>query len=183
VTELAAGMWQYPGHSNRIFSIKFHPEDQNIMLSCGWDNTIYFWDLRDSKSFASCYGPAVTGDSLDIKGNYILTGSWRNKEQLELWDYGQRKKVSNILWDGDINLENAYIYGCQFSKRDNESILAGCSNLNEVRIFDRMNNNKPVVKIHDMKRAVYSVDWANTSDMFAFCGGDGRAHVIGINKN
>jgi WD40 repeat protein len=28
------------GHSNRIFSAKFHPHDPNIIASAGWDNTV-----------------------------------------------------------------------------------------------------------------------------------------------
>src|SRR5690606_2559632 len=28
------------GHSSRIFALKWHPYDQNILLSGGWDNTI-----------------------------------------------------------------------------------------------------------------------------------------------
>jgi len=27
------------GHTNRIFSLKFHPHDDNIILTGGWDNT------------------------------------------------------------------------------------------------------------------------------------------------
>lgn len=34
-----------PGHSNRIFSVKFHPEDPNLVLSGGWDNTVQVSDL------------------------------------------------------------------------------------------------------------------------------------------
>jgi COMPASS component SWD3 len=28
------------GHANRIFTTKFHPFDDNILLSGGWDNTV-----------------------------------------------------------------------------------------------------------------------------------------------
>ena len=34
------------GHSNRIFSSKFVPHDQNLLLTGGWDNTVMVWDLR-----------------------------------------------------------------------------------------------------------------------------------------
>ena len=27
-------------HSNRIFSVKYHPKDPNVLISGGWDNTI-----------------------------------------------------------------------------------------------------------------------------------------------
>ena len=32
-----------PGHSNRIFSLKYLPDDPNVFLSGGWDNNIVFW--------------------------------------------------------------------------------------------------------------------------------------------
>jgi len=35
-----------PGHSNRIFCVKFHPNDPNVLLSGGWDTTIQIWDTR-----------------------------------------------------------------------------------------------------------------------------------------
>ena len=35
-----------PGHSNRIFSVKFCAHDPHTLLSAGWDNTIQVWDLR-----------------------------------------------------------------------------------------------------------------------------------------
>jgi COMPASS component SWD3 len=182
LVELSGGMWQYPGHANRIFSIKFNPDDPNIILSAGWDNTIYFWDIRDGKSFGSIYGPAVSGDALDIRGNLILTGSWRNKDQLELWDYSARKKLSTIEWETGLNIENAYIYSAEFSKANNDTIVAGCSNLNQVKVFDRKKNNEPFGKISNLSKGVYSVDYANNMDLFGFCGGDGRIHVVKIEK-
>ena len=36
----------HPGHSNRIFALKFHPQDPNILLSGGWDHTIQIYDMR-----------------------------------------------------------------------------------------------------------------------------------------
>jgi len=180
LVELAGGFWQYPGHSNRIFSIKFNPQDPNIILSAGWDNTIYFWDIRDGKSFGSIYGPAISGDALDIRGNQILTGSWRNKDQLELWDYASRKKISNIDWEPGYNTENAYVYSCEFSKANDNTILAGCSNRNEVAVFDKKEDHKVIGKISDIAKGVYSVDYANKMDLFGFCGGDGRVHVVQV---
>ena len=29
-----------PGHSNRVFSLKFDPSDDNTIVSGGWDNTV-----------------------------------------------------------------------------------------------------------------------------------------------
>ena len=35
-----------PGHSNRIFALKFNPIDENVLCSAGWDNTVQVNDLR-----------------------------------------------------------------------------------------------------------------------------------------
>lgn len=35
-----------PGHTNRIFSIKFIQDNCNLLLSAGWDMNIMFWDIR-----------------------------------------------------------------------------------------------------------------------------------------
>ena len=38
--ELRVGGKYLPGHASRIFSVKFHPLDENILISGGWDKTI-----------------------------------------------------------------------------------------------------------------------------------------------
>ncbi|GKT16898.1 WD domain G-beta repeat, partial [Aduncisulcus paluster] len=44
------------GHSNRIFSVKFHPDDSNMVLSAGWDKSVQIWDLRAGHSVHSIFG-------------------------------------------------------------------------------------------------------------------------------
>ncbi|KAH8074772.1 WD repeat-containing protein [Aureococcus anophagefferens] len=53
------------GHSNRIFSCKFHPTDPNLVVSGGWDNTVQIWDARAGASVRSLYGPHLCGDAID----------------------------------------------------------------------------------------------------------------------
>jgi COMPASS component SWD3 len=31
---------EMPGHSNRVFSVRFNPLDSNMVVSGGWDNTL-----------------------------------------------------------------------------------------------------------------------------------------------
>ena len=76
--------WNHSGHSNRIFSLKFI--DENTVISGGWDSVVHIWDLRQAKSAQSFYGPHIAGDSIDVKGNTILTGCYATKSQLQLWD-------------------------------------------------------------------------------------------------
>jgi len=44
VCALEGGGSGEPGHSNRIFSVKFVTDDNNLILSAGWDNNIKVWD-------------------------------------------------------------------------------------------------------------------------------------------
>lgn len=37
----------FPGHSNRIYSLKFNNTDENILYSSGWDDTVQINDLRE----------------------------------------------------------------------------------------------------------------------------------------
>ena len=62
------------GHSNRVFSVKFVKEDENLVVSGGWDNTVQIWDTRIEHSVRSFYGPHVCGDSIDVINGQIVTG-------------------------------------------------------------------------------------------------------------
>lgn len=38
---------EFPGHSNRVFSVKFNPINSNLLVSGGWDNVLYIYDIRE----------------------------------------------------------------------------------------------------------------------------------------
>ncbi len=84
------------GHSNQIFGLAWNAEDPNTLVSGGWDHTVQVWDIRLQRSVRSIYGPYICGDSLDIKGGRILTGSWRHTDPLELWDLGTCKLLTRL---------------------------------------------------------------------------------------
>ena len=45
VVSCRPGGYETVGHSNRIFSVKYHPRDANRIASGGWDSTVIFWDV------------------------------------------------------------------------------------------------------------------------------------------
>lgn len=100
---LAGGGSGEPGHNNKVFAVKFDKEDENMLISGGWDNNVKVWDLREPSPVRSIYGPYVCGDALDIHDGYILTGSWRGDKQLQMWDFGTCEFIEDILWDKDPN--------------------------------------------------------------------------------
>lgn len=67
-----------------MFSLKFVPDDENLLVSGGWDNTVQVWDIRAGHSVRSIFGPHVAGDSVDVVGDTVLTGSWRPEKCLQV---------------------------------------------------------------------------------------------------
>lgn len=134
------------GHSNRVFSVKFLPEDDNTLVSGGWDNTLQIWDLRVGYSVRGIYGPHVAGDAIDINDrNEILTGSWRPENPLELWDFGTGKRLSVVPWNqSSARTEPCFLYAAQFSKDPSgqQLIAAGGSGSNEAKVFNHDVGNK-----------------------------------------
>lgn len=85
-----------PGHTNRIFKIKIVENKPNLFVSGGWDSTLFLWDIRTPKSVNSLFGPCISGDAIDVKENLILTGSYRDKDCLELFDLRNFTKICTI---------------------------------------------------------------------------------------
>ena len=38
-----------PGHSSRVYCLKYDKEDPNVVYTGGWDYRVVVWDLRDRK--------------------------------------------------------------------------------------------------------------------------------------
>jgi WD40 repeat protein len=189
------GATQSSGHSNRIFSLKFSPDDPNILASGGWDNTVHFWDTRAGTSIRSIFGPHLCGDSLDLcsAGNSttVLTGSWRPHSPLETWDLGTGKLIEQIEWkDSILGSSPCLLYAAQFSKTHHgRFIAAGGSGSNEARVFDRFGDSGPrgaddltalVGTVTGMPRGVFSLDWSPVADKVAIGTGDGSIRIMSV---
>ena len=122
------------GHSDRVYAIKFHPTQNNIMISGGWDNTLQVWDVRDNNFITSIYGPHISGDSLDTRDNLILAGSWRTHDQIQLWDLRNFENIKTMRWSlaGDDN--QCYVYVARFIP-SGKYFIAGGSGVNQLRAF------------------------------------------------
>lgn len=176
-----------PGHSNRIFSCKF-TKDDNIIISGGWDNTIQIWDVRQGCAVRSIYGPHICGDSLDIVGNEILSGSWRPESQLEVWDFGSGQKIGGIQWSAsqfaNIGQPSCMLYAAQFSKEGRgRFIAAGGSGANEAKVFDHANGNVVVGTVTGLTRGVFTIDFSpdtSSCQKVAIAGGDSSIRILDI---
>lgn len=182
INALESVEWSSTGHSNRIFGLKFLPDNTNVLLSGGWDANVYFWDIREKNNFGSINGPSLSGDALDYKKGVILTGSHRNQEQLQLWDFSKMQKIQDINWEYGNKVEGVNIYGAQFCKNNDESIFAGCGGKNEVKLFDLKDDLKVHAGVFGLKKGIYSVDYGNSTNRVAFGGADGITYVLSISS-
>eukprot|EP00051_Salpingoeca_urceolata_P009948 m.120809 g.120809 ORF g.120809 m.120809 type:complete len:341 (+) comp16517_c0_seq5:186-1208(+) len=101
------------GHTNRLFAIKYHPTDPNLLISAGWDKTVQFWDQRTpSQAVKHIYGPYVCGDALcyNSDATQLLVGSYRRQNSLEVFDVGSGKKMSQLGADAPAH----WVYGCAY---------------------------------------------------------------------
>ena len=165
------------GHSNRVFSLKFDKTDDNIVVSGGWDNTVQIWDLRIERSVRSFYGPHVCGDGVDIHQGTILTGSYRQNEQLQTWDFGTGKLIDNIKWGNS----NCQLYAASFDP-SGTLIGAGGAGKNEAKIFDRTAGNALVGTVAGLSRGVYSLDFNHDGSKFVVAGGDATVRLFSIEE-
>lgn len=158
-------------HTNRIFCVKYHPHDENIFFSGGWDSTIQIWDARVSSSVRSILGPHVCGDSIDIQGSNILAGSWREKNSLQLFSFESGSIIQ------DIPLQNhTWVYSSKFSS---EGFICGGSNQNSINL---LHGAEEVGCVSNFPQPVFSVDITkNGRTMVAGCG-DGSISMFNIIK-
>lgn len=62
-------------HSNRVYCTKWHPNDPNLLYSGGWDETVFFWDVRCKEAMDRIYKVTVGGESIDVKDDLLLLGN------------------------------------------------------------------------------------------------------------
>lgn len=172
------------GHSNRIFSLKYHPQLPHIILSGGWDNTVQIWDTRVGHSVRSLWNCYLCGDAVDFSadGCEILTGSWRTENALQIWDFGTGNIVHDIDWKTASSQTPCMLFAAQFSKDPTSSmILAGGSQENEAKFYFR-NGGKvsPFAALVQMPKPVFTVDFAPNSQMAAIGSADGQVRVLEI---
>jgi WD40 repeat protein len=71
-------------HNNRVFSLKGHSEDANILVSSGWDSQIKIYDIRQATPVASIGVGKMAGDSLDIYDDMIVAGCYQNRSNMNV---------------------------------------------------------------------------------------------------
>jgi hypothetical protein len=189
-------LFDQPGHSGRIFCVKFFPEDTTTIYSGGWDRTIQFYDTRTAKVANSIYGPNICGDSLDIHGNILASGAWSTENQVQLWDIRNLKCVCNLKWENNTTYKPTYIYSVKFNKsKDNKYLtVAGVNkplfsifNMNTFKLEQGFKDNNlptPLLGNGDEFSACYTTDFCkieNNRELMCCGCGDGGVRLYNFN--
>lgn len=180
IAKMKPNGFELPGHSNRIFCVKFHPDYPNILLSGGWDSTVQIYDVRSGIVENALYGPHVCGDSLDVFGMNLLAGSWSTKKTITLWDLRTHKQYKEVPLDAEDPLLQAYCYSAKFS-RTGEEFAISTSNTNMFRMYD-MESYSTLASTTQMLGSCYCIDFSYDGKSLAYGCADGKVRVYGMNK-
>ncbi|CAN0483095.1 unnamed protein product, partial [Scytosiphon promiscuus] len=47
------------------------------------DNCVHVWDVGKASTTRTVFGPHICGDAVDVAGEMIVTGSWRDDSQVK----------------------------------------------------------------------------------------------------
>lgn len=166
------------GHSNRIFALKWKPDDPNILMSGGWDNCVLMWDLRSKNCFRSIFGPHIAGQTIDIQNDIIVTGSWRVRDTIKMFEFSTGKEIkNNIVWS-----PSPMIYAASYSPSLEGVIAAGGTGINSMRIINTNNGRKSSSLQLKNKAGIYCLDWEPKGNTVAFAGQSSDITLVTLNN-
>ncbi|KAK3090820.1 hypothetical protein FSP39_014936, partial [Pinctada imbricata] len=160
--------------SQRIWCLKFHPDNPDIFMTGGWDNQIKIWDIRSEADPVrrSISGPHICGDAIDVqwseKKGYveILTGSWCAKDGLQIWKYSEPEKgAKSVPFQSS---KGAYLYTAKFC--DNDVVMAGGSGTNSVEAIN--SETGELIGEVKMQKPIQALDTCRGGRLFAVGGGE-----------
>lgn len=126
-------------HTNRVVSIKAHPTERDLFVSGGLDRSIKVWDLRIGEPVRSIGGSMLSGDGLDFNanGDWLLTASSRNSDQLEIWDWRDGRRLFFCDFGAPLDLYRQCSVTCAAFSKDPTSqfIFAGGQANAYARVF------------------------------------------------
>ncbi|KAI8853417.1 WD40-repeat-containing domain protein [Chytridium lagenaria] len=195
---------------NRVFSVKFHPTDPNVLVSGGWDNTLQIWDVRVGHSVRSIFGPHICGDAVDLDdtGDKIVTGSYSKDNQIQVNLHFELLRKANYLSRFGLtvkaNSSNPFpglswrvtVVRPTSTARPtvtvrglgNKYILAGgvsCSNngINEVKVFSTTGSKRAVGMAQGFSQSVYTSAFSSGEHMVAVGGGFKGLYVFDVDPH
>lgn len=165
------------GHINQIHCVRFDKNySKNRLISGGRDSRVIIWDLRSLNCAGMVTASSILGESVDVKGNYIVAGSYEPKDGILLFD---DRKFSEPIKKYNTD---SHIYCCKFSKRDDDYIIAaGGYKRNLMKVFDiNMNVKDWVFGIDIISSPCYALDFSMSGTVLAYGCADGALRVVDI---
>ncbi len=162
------------GHINQIHSVVFDKQNRNRLVSGGRDSRLLIWDLRSLECTGMVVGARILGDSADVKGNYLLAGSYEPKDGILLYDDRKFKEPFKTF------RTDSHIYTCKFSKRENDNIFAaGGYKKNLMKVFD-INKKDYIFGLDGINSPCYSLDFSMSGTVLAYGCADGALRIVDI---
>lgn len=170
------------GHASRVFAVKYHPDNEHILLSCGWDNTIQIWDDRDGHAVRRIFGAHVCGDSLDMDPVYyhILTGSWRRDNSLQVWDFDSGRLIKNVSLHGQTPEKSVcHLYCAKWA--GNDYIACGGSDVNAMQVIEK-SSLQTVGYLNNLTQGCYTLDYIEQNNTSYFtCASGSNIYFMSLN--
>ncbi|CAG5114515.1 unnamed protein product [Candidula unifasciata] len=164
------------GNTMRVFCVKFHPINQFIFVTGGWDNHLKIWDSRDSEGIKrNIRGPHICGDSIDLRETEILSGQWTALHALQEHNYNTGAVTREIMFP---HTEGAFIYTAQYC--NSNLVVAGGSGTNSVEVIEISTNRH--VGGYRMEHPVHSVDSTNQGRLLAAGGSESLLVILQVTE-
>ncbi|KAF5303416.1 hypothetical protein FQR65_LT18991 [Abscondita terminalis] len=141
------------GHASRIFAACFNPRSNHEFITGGWDDVVYFWDVRQPHAIRHLSQIHMCGEGLDIshRGTEVLTCAWQKENPLQVYDYASGELIVTMEPDGHESL----LYCGKFLNKD--YAIVGGSDKSTFRIID-LQTYSTVGSITGLIGGVYDLD-------------------------
>lgn len=158
--------------AQRVFCLKWFSE--NLFLSAGWDNKITIWDVRTTKYVREIIGPHVCGDSVDVRDNYLISGSYHIREQLQVWSLESGANIHTLTME--FGGKKCMPYSVQFCRNEGLTFAVGGVGSGEI-YFYQADTLQQVAVIPDAVKTVYSMHLGNNNRFAVGIGNSSRIYT------
>ncbi|EDO48733.1 predicted protein [Nematostella vectensis] len=163
------------GHGKKVFGLRFHPFDDNVFLTGGWDRCLKIWDVRVDHVIRSIHGPYICGDGIDICQDEVMTSSWLHQKALQIWDYGSGELIENVPFPCGEHGE--FLYVGRFV--NSQVVVAGGSGTKDVKILTRK-PHKVVASIDDEGKPIHALDVSPGGQLLALAGTGTHVKLVSL---
>ena len=172
--KLRSGTSFTTGHVNQIHSVVFDKQNYSQVVSGGRDKRVLLWDLRTLKCSGMIVKPYILGDTVDIKGNNLIAGSYDKKDGVLVYD------IRNFKDPVQIHKTDSMIYACKFSKNEKDDIFAaGGYKRNNLKIYS-LSKKEAIAGLEGNDSPIYSIDFLYNGSQLIYGCGDGGIRVLSL---